>query len=101
MQDNYSFLLSVYEKVVDNLREGVRVCDAYTAAVSFIEANRPDLKDKFTRNVGWVCMCSSDPVCLRDFGPYPFTAGFTLMMWDWGGADGFDVDTGSTQKTLS
>ena len=30
---------------------------------------------------------------------YPFTAGFTLM-WDWGGANGFDVDTGSTQKYI-
>ena len=27
--------------------------------------------------------------------PPPFTDSFTLM-WDWGGANGFDVDTGST-----
>ena len=54
MQDNYSFLLTVYERVLDKLRVGVRVCDVYSAAVSFIEAKRPDLKDHFTRNAGWV-----------------------------------------------
>ena len=36
------------------------------------------------------------PAYLSDRGPYPFTTAFTLM-WDWGGANGFDVDTGSTQ----
>ena len=52
MQDNYSFLLSVYEKVLETLKVGVRVCDVYVAAINFIEANRPDLKNHFTRNVG-------------------------------------------------
>ena len=32
--------------------------------------------------------------------PYHFTAGFTLM-WDGGGANGFDVVTGSTQNIHS
>ena len=32
--------------------------------------------------------------------PYLFNAGFTLM-WDWSGANGFDVDTGSTQNMHS
>ena len=33
-------------------------------------------------------------------GMLAFTAGFTLM-WNWGGANGFDVDTGSTHYTHS
>ena len=52
MQDNYSFLLSVYEQILGRLRVGVRVCDVYSAAVSFIETNRPDLKSHFTKNAG-------------------------------------------------
>ncbi len=52
MQDNYSFLMSVYEKVVDKLREGVRLCDVYSVAVTTVESERPELKDHFTRNVG-------------------------------------------------
>ena len=42
------------------------------------------------------------PSILKGYWPppaYTFTAGFTLM-WDWGGANGFDVDTGSTSTLL-
>ena len=52
MQDNYSFLLSVYEQILGKIRVGARVCDVYSAAVSFIDANRPDLKNHFTKNAG-------------------------------------------------
>ena len=54
MQDNYSFLLRVYDRVVEKLCEGVRLCDVYTAALQLVETERPDLKDHFTRNVGYV-----------------------------------------------
>ena len=40
------------------------------------------------------------PAYLKDIGPYPFTAGSTLI-WDWGGVNGFDMDTGSTQNMHS
>lgn len=52
MQDNYSFLLSVYEQILGKIRVGARVCDVYSAAVSFIDTNRPDLKNHFTKNAG-------------------------------------------------
>jgi nucleosome binding factor SPN SPT16 subunit len=52
MQDNYSFLLSVYEQILGRIRVGSRVCDVYSGAVSFIDTNRPDLKNHFTKNVG-------------------------------------------------
>ena len=54
MQDNYAFLLRVYDRVVERLCEGVRLCDVYTAALQLVETERPDLKDHFTRNVGYV-----------------------------------------------
>ena len=40
------------------------------------------------------------PVYLGDSGLYPFTTGFTLM-WEWGGANGLDVVTSSTQNMHS
>ena len=52
MQDNYSFLLKVYDRVVEKLREGERLCDVYNVAVQLVETERPELKDHFTRNAG-------------------------------------------------
>ena len=40
------------------------------------------------------------PAYLRESGPYPLITGLTLM-WDWGGANGFDVVTSSTQNMHS
>lgn len=54
MQDNYTFLLSVYERLLKKLQVGERLCDVYNTAVSFIEEKRPELKDHFTRNAGYV-----------------------------------------------
>ena len=81
MQDNYTFLLSVYEKVLDMLRPGVcvsqclcviviavhmyvcvfvcvcvcagvKLCDVYNETMEKVERERPELKDHLTRNVG-------------------------------------------------
>lgn len=59
MQDNYSFLLKVYERVVEQLKDGERLCDVYNAAVQLVEAERPELKDHFTRNAGYVSVQES------------------------------------------
>lgn len=53
MQDNYTFLLSVYEKLLETLKDGVRLCDVYSTAIEMVETERPELKDHFTRNVGF------------------------------------------------
>ena len=53
-QDNYQFLLSVYEHVLEHLKDGTRMCDAYNATLDFVESKKPELKDNFTRNIGWV-----------------------------------------------
>jgi nucleosome binding factor SPN SPT16 subunit len=54
MQDNYTFLLSVYEKILSSLKEGVKLCDVYNTALEMVEKERPELKDNFTRNAGFV-----------------------------------------------
>ncbi|KAB7506147.1 FACT complex subunit spt16 [Armadillidium nasatum] len=53
MQKNYEFLLQVYEKVINKLQAGVKLCDVYEEANNHINSNRPDLTDKFTKSVGF------------------------------------------------
>ena len=52
MQDNYTFLLSVYEKLLERLQDGVSLCDVYSFVYQFVEERRPDLKDYLTKNLG-------------------------------------------------
>ena len=40
------------------------------------------------------------PACVMDSGPISLHCWF-YFLWDWGGASGFDVDTGSTQNLHS
>ncbi len=54
MQDNYSFLVSVYEKVLSSLKEGVALSEIYSIAYNAIESSRPELIPHFTRTIGWV-----------------------------------------------
>ncbi|RXG55238.1 FACT complex subunit spt16 [Armadillidium vulgare] len=53
MQKNYEFLLQVYEKVINKLQAGVKLCEVYEEANNHINSNRPDLTDKFTKSVGF------------------------------------------------
>ncbi len=66
-QDNYQFLLSVYDRVLEHLKEGVRMCDVYNAALDFVENKKPSFKDNFTRNIGWVCPLAWWVWCERFF----------------------------------
>ena len=52
MQDNYSFLLSTYEKILDVLRDGTPLSEVYSSAYQYIETERPELKDHFTKTIG-------------------------------------------------
>ena len=52
MQDNYTFLLSVYEKLLERLQDGISLCDVYSFVSQFVEERRPDLKDYLTKNLG-------------------------------------------------
>ena len=52
MQDNYSFLLTVYEKTLELLKVGVPLSEVYNETYSFVESNRPDLADHFVKTIG-------------------------------------------------
>ncbi|VDP32074.1 unnamed protein product [Soboliphyme baturini] len=53
LQDLYSLLLDVEQKVIDCLKPGSKLCDVYAAAVEVLRDNRPELIEKFTKNVGF------------------------------------------------
>lgn len=43
MEEVYEFLLSLETLLLDNLKPGRRICDAYTAAVDYIKEKKPEL----------------------------------------------------------
>lgn len=53
MQDNYEFLLSVYEKTLENLKDGVKLSDVYSAVYDYVGQQRPELQESFTKSVGF------------------------------------------------
>ncbi|KNC97903.1 chromatin-remodeling protein SPT16 [Spizellomyces punctatus DAOM BR117] len=52
-EKNYNFLVELQEHVLNSIKEGVACKDVYSAAISYIEKKRPDLKDNFLKNCGW------------------------------------------------
>lgn len=50
--------MSVYEAVLNQVKEGVRMCDVYNAALDLIEKQKPELKDHFTRSIGYAVISS-------------------------------------------
>jgi nucleosome binding factor SPN SPT16 subunit len=53
MEKNYEFLLEVQNKVLDSIKEGVKIKDVYGKAIQLIKSKRPDLEKNFTKNVGF------------------------------------------------
>ncbi len=56
MQDNYTFLVSVYEKVLSSLKDGSVLSEIYSVAYNMIEEEMPDLANHFTRTIGLVSL---------------------------------------------
>ncbi|RCI02345.1 FACT complex subunit spt16, partial [Rhizopus stolonifer] len=52
-EKNYEFLLEVQNKILDNIKEGVKIRDIYQKAVAHVRSKRPDLEKNFTKNVGF------------------------------------------------
>lgn len=52
MQDNYKFLLTVFERVLSLLKDGSVLSEIYTATHDFVETQRPDLVPHFTKTIG-------------------------------------------------
>ena len=53
-QDNFSYLIKLQTHVLDELKDGVVVKDLYAEVLNKIEAERPDLKDHFLKNIGFL-----------------------------------------------
>lgn len=51
-ETNYGFLLSVYEAVLKDIRNGAVVKDLYNKALGIVRAKKPDLEKHFVKNIG-------------------------------------------------
>jgi nucleosome binding factor SPN SPT16 subunit len=51
-EDNYGFLLGLYETIMKEMRNGAVVKDVYNKALGTIRAKKPDLEKHFVKNIG-------------------------------------------------
>ena len=56
-EESYNFLLTVYEKVLEALKDGARLSSVYAAAMEHIEQSKPELLEHFTKTAGYVISC--------------------------------------------
>lgn len=52
-EKNYEFLLELQARVLDTIRDGVKINEVYQKALDHIKAKRPDLEKHFTKNIGF------------------------------------------------
>lgn len=52
-ESNYTFLLEVQQAVLAKMHEGVSIDRVYAAALDLIKLKKPDLADKFVKNIGF------------------------------------------------
>lgn len=53
-EEYYNFLLSTHEEVLNKLQHGVKLCDVFNSAVSFVEKSHKELIPKMLKNLGYV-----------------------------------------------
>ena len=53
-QDLYNYLLTVLDFIFENLKPGLKLSDIYNTTVKHVENTKPELKDKFVKNIGFV-----------------------------------------------
>ncbi|CAG8767118.1 13049_t:CDS:2, partial [Acaulospora morrowiae] len=51
-EKTYEFLLEIQRRILEWIKDGVKICDVYTKATRYVKAKRPDLLDKFVKNLG-------------------------------------------------
>ena len=51
-ESNYAFLLTVYDSVMKDVREGTIAKDLFNKAIGMVRAKRPDLEKQFLKNIG-------------------------------------------------
>lgn len=52
MQENYKYLLSLEEMLIEEIKEGVKLNELYENIKSKCNTDRPDLAEKLTPNMG-------------------------------------------------
>ncbi|KAG5354700.1 FACT complex subunit SPT16 [Yarrowia sp. B02] len=52
-EQNYEVLIGLREKVFDSIKVGVKACDVYNAAVSYIKSKAPKLEAHLLKTIGW------------------------------------------------
>ncbi|KAG0343552.1 FACT complex subunit spt16 [Podila humilis] len=52
-EKNYEFLLDVQRKVLESMKDGVKIKDVYTRAIDFIRNKKPELEKKFVKTLGF------------------------------------------------
>lgn len=51
-ESNYAFLLSVYDTVMKDVRDGAIAKDLYNKAIGMVKAKKPELEKHFLKNIG-------------------------------------------------
>ncbi|KAF9426598.1 FACT complex subunit spt16 [Podila epigama] len=52
-EKNYEFLLDVQRKILDSMKDGVKIKDVYNRAIDFIRNKKPELEKKFVKSLGF------------------------------------------------
>ncbi|KAF2735553.1 SPT16-domain-containing protein [Polyplosphaeria fusca] len=52
-ESNYKLLLSIHDLIIKNLKDGVVAKEVYNKALNLLKSKKPDLVDKFPKNVGY------------------------------------------------
>lgn len=52
-EKNYEFLMEVQERVLNSIRDGVKIRDVYQKAIALVKSKRPDLEKNFIKTVGF------------------------------------------------
>jgi len=53
VQDIYNYLITLEELIMGQLKDGVKLCDVYKAAMDNIKKEKPAIADKITKNFGF------------------------------------------------
>ncbi|NXN99356.1 SP16H protein, partial [Rhinopomastus cyanomelas] len=53
MQELYSFLLQLQDRMLLDMRHGTKLCDVYAAVMELVKKERPELLGKVTKNLGF------------------------------------------------
>jgi len=52
-QDIYNYLLTVLDFIFENLKPNLKLSEVYATTIQHVEKTKPELKDKFVKNIGF------------------------------------------------